>query len=154
VDGVGDAYGVEYRREDVWMSARLPSGRKLWYPFPQVEKRHMPWSTAEQPDIRMGWRYQANKSGQWRTIHAFGGLLTENVVQALARDLLVDAMFRLEAEGLPLVLTVHDEAVCEVPLDRADVRLMEEVMGDMPGWARELRIPVKAECWTGERYKK
>ena len=153
-DGVGEDYGVEYRREDAWLSARLPSGRKLWYPFPEKEKRHMPWSTPDQPDIRMGWRYRAWKMGQWQTVHAYGGLLTENVVQALARDMLVHAMFKCEAEGRPVVLTVHDEIVTEVSAGQSDYKMLEQIMEDAPDWARAMRIPAKAEGWSGERYKK
>jgi DNA polymerase bacteriophage-type len=153
-DGVAEDYGVEYRREDAWLSARLPSGRKLWYPFPELEKRHMPWSTTEQPDIRKGWKYHAWKMGQWRTVHAFGGLLAENLAQALARDLLVEAMFKCEAEGRPVVLTVHDEIVTEVSAGQSDHKMLEQIMEDAPAWARAMRIPVAAEGWSGERYRK
>jgi DNA polymerase len=150
-----EAYGVTYAREDAWLSARLPSDRKLWYFAPEVERKEMPWSTPEQPDFRMGWKYKAQKTGQWKTIHAFGGLLTENVVQGLARDLLVAGMFKAEKNGLPVVLTVHDEIVAEPKYDpRSTEKVLEDIMCDVPSWAREMQVPVAAEVWSGDRYRK
>ena len=146
-----EAYGVEYQLEDMWLTARLPSGRKLWYFNPQPTRKAMPW---DETDIRLAWTYQAKKLGQWRTIDAFGGLLTENVVQALARDLMCHAMFKCEREGLPVVLTVHDEIICEPELQHSASELLKQVMTDIPDWAKVLQIPVAAETWAGDRYKK
>lgn len=146
-----EAYGVLYQREDLWLTARLPSGRKLWYFNPQPVRKAMPW---DDTDIRPAWTYQARKMGQWKTIDAFGGLLTENTVQALARDLLVDAMFKLEKENFPLVLTVHDEALAE-PLEKdVDELAFKQIMTSGTDWSRELQIPIAVETWTGERYRK
>lgn len=145
------AYGVVYALEDGWMTARLPSGRKLWYYGPKAIRKPMPW---DHTDVRPGWEYSAWKMGQWKRVSAYGGLLTENVVQALARDLLVNALFKCEPHNYPVVLTVHDEAVCEVDKSRADAKVLEQMMTDRPAWAIGLQIPVGAECWTGERYRK
>ncbi len=146
-----EAYGVLYQLEDGWMTARLPSGRKLWYWNPQPIRRAMPW---DETDIRPAWTYQAMKMGQFKTIDAFGGLLTENVVQGLARDLLVAAMFRLEKNGFPLVLTVHDEALAE-PLEKdVDEKAFEQIMCEPTSWSKQLQIPVAVETWSGERYRK
>ena len=149
-----EAYGVRYEVEDGFLTARLPSGRKLYYWNPIPVKEAMPWNP---DDIRQGFTYQAMKSGQWRTIKAFGGLLCENVVQALARDLMVHSMFLCERNGLPVVLTVHDEVVTEpeffgVLCDYG--KALEEIMSDIPPWAKGLNIPVKAETWVGDRYRK
>ncbi|CAB4132060.1 DNA-directed DNA polymerase, family A, palm domain containing protein [uncultured Caudovirales phage] len=148
-----EAYGVVFRMEDRWLTARLPSGRKLWYYNPVPRRKEMPWSTPENPDIRWTWTYQAMKQGKWLTIDAFGGQLTENVVQALARDLLVNAMFNCERAGLDIVLTVHDEIICEVPIG-TDPALLEACMLDVPQWARNIGIPIAVEGWEGERYRK
>lgn len=153
-DGAPQEYaGVEYRLEDWFLTARLPSGRKLWYNFPRPVKKAMPW---DPDDIRPGFEYKANKMGRWITVSAYGGLLTENVVQALARDLLVRAMFLCEDNLLPLVLTVHDEAVAECrPVSGvSNWKLMEELMCDRPAWAKAINLPINAECWSGPRYKK
>lgn len=146
-----EAFGVEYRLEEGWLTARLPSGRKLWYFNPQPTRRAMPW---DDTDVRQSFTYQAVKMGQWRTIDAYGGMLTENVVQALARDLMVAAMFKAEKDGFPVILTVHDEIITEPETGDADAEALEQLMCDTPGWARELRVPVAAECWAGERYRK
>lgn len=144
-------YGVRYELEDGWLTARLPSGRKLWYYNPKSIRKAMPW---DKTDIRLAWTYQQSKMGQYKTIDAFGGLMTENVVQALARDLMVHAMFKLEANGFPIVLTVHDEIVCEPDIVNADEQAFKEIMQDRPQWAIDMQIPVAVETWKDERYKK
>ena len=152
-----EAYGVRYEVADGFLTALMPSGRKLYYWNPQPVKEAMPWNP---DDIRQSFTYQAMKSGQWRTIKAFGGLLCENVVQALARDLMVHSMFICEAEGLPVVLTVHDEVVTEPWADGRRMQdedhgfVLEQIMSDIPPWAKGLNIPVKAETWVGDRYRK
>ena len=149
-----EAYGCVYQMEGEFLTCLLPSDRKLWYFHPQPGKKAMPWSTPENPDIRLAWHYWANKLGHWTRIDAFGGLLTENVVQGLARDLMVAAMFKCERNGIPIILTVHDEIVGE-PLTRdCNPDTLEQLMCDTPPWGRALQIPVSAECWSGGRYKK
>lgn len=146
-----EAYGVLYQLEDGFLTARLPSGRKLWYYDPKAEMLPMPW---DPEDKRQGFTYTAQKTGRIIRVKGYGGLLTENVVQALARDLLVHGMFNAEQDGHPVVLTVHDEIICEVPEWQADAKLLEQYMTSMPQWAKELGVPVNAECWTGDRYRK
>ena len=93
-----------------FLQIKLPSGRKLSYPFPRIieDKRGKP---------RVSFADNANgkfvdcRFGQG----AYGGTWTENIVSGIARDILVEAMLRLEAAGYPTVLTIHDEVVCEVP---------------------------------------
>lgn len=149
-----EAYGIVYALEGRWLTARLPSGRKLWYYGPTPVRKAMPWSTKEAPDIRRGFEYSAWKMGQWKRISAYGGLLTENVVQAIARDLLVHGMFNCERERHPLVLTVHDEAITEVPEALADAALLDKMLTDAPSWARSMGIPVASECHVAARYAK
>ncbi len=149
-----EAYGVTYRMEGEWLTAELPSGRKLWYFHPEACRKTMPWSTPDQPDIRMAWCYYARKHGRLLRVDAYGGLLTENVVQALARDLLVAAMFKCERNGLPVVLTVHDEIVGEPLTGDADADTLDQIMTDRPAWAKAIQVPVQAECWEGDRYRK
>ena len=97
--------------------------------------------------------YDALKNYQWRTgISAWHGLLTENVVSGLARELLVDAMFRFEERGFPIVLTVHDEIVVEQPAITES--LMVEIMSERPKWAVDLGVPIAVEAWVGKRYRK
>jgi DNA polymerase len=146
-----EAFGVVYALEDRWLTALLPSGRKLWYYNPQPVTRAMPW---DKNDIRPAFTYQAWKNGHLVTVTAYGGLLTENVVQALARDLLVSAMFKCRAENIPIVLTVHDEILAEVDKRRQAEQMLKQIMEDRDPWAIELKVPVLSECWSGGRYHK
>lgn len=147
----GISLGVRYQLEDGWLTARLPSGRKLWYRNPKLVQKRMPW---DEDDIRWAWTYQAWKMGQWKTIDAYGGLLTENVVQALARDLMVYAMLLCRREGLPVILTVHDEIIAEPEEWAADPSLLKQLMEDRPSWAQEMQVPILSETWAGPRYRK
>jgi DNA polymerase bacteriophage-type len=98
------------------------------------------------------WTYWRYRNGQWREYQPYGGQLTENVVSALSRELLVDRMFGLEEAGYSIVFTVHDEAVVEHPAITKDI--VESIMSIRPRWAEELDVPVKAKAWIGRRYRK
>jgi DNA polymerase len=114
----------------------------------------MPW---DEDDVRLAWTYRATKLGRMCQIDAYGGSLTENVIQALARDLLVYAMFRCRKEGLPIILTVHDEIVLELLLNGDPQKLLDmliQIMEDIPAWAREIKVPIQVEGWVSEMYKK
>jgi DNA polymerase len=143
--------GVSYRLETKKavlprLDCRLPNGKFIHYQNARV--------SPDKTD-RFGypmWSAWAYRRGQWREIEPYGGQLTENVVQALARELLVDAMFRFEARGFPVVMHCHDEIVVEHPEITAS--LMREIMAERPQWAVELGVPVSVEAWVGQRYRK
>lgn len=141
--------GIVYNLEGEWLTCLLPSGRKLWYYGPRQESLPAPWDPLE---IRQGWSHMTFKKGMWMRRNSYGGLLTENVVQGMARDLLVHCMFLSEAEGLSTVLTVHDENVCEDLLSRASV--FKEIMKSSPGWAKEYGIPVAIDFMASDWYRK
>lgn len=145
-----EAFGIEYRIEDSWLSARLPDDKKIWYFNPQPAQKVLPWS--DWPTDC--WTYQATKAGQWTTIYAFGGLLTENVVMGLERQLLARAMQRCEDEGLRPILNSYDEIICEPPSWMADWEILKQIMEDPPEWAKAIKLPIAAEGWIGTRYKK
>jgi DNA polymerase len=146
-----EAYGIRYAMNDVWLTARLPSGRLLWYPFPEKVRKAMPW---DPDDIRPGFTFQAMKMGQWKFINAFGGQLTENVVMGIERDIMTGGMLRLEANGYRIVLQVHDDAIAEVPVKRANLEEYTQIMCDVEPWVHELKIPIAVEGWCGGRYRK
>jgi DNA polymerase len=115
---------------------------------------HYPNATTGELDQwgRPTWSHQAYR-GQGTIDRApWGAHLAENVVQALARELLVDAMFRFESRGFPVVMHCHDEIVVEHPDITA--QLMKEIMEERPQWAVELGVPVMVESWVGKRYRK
>jgi DNA polymerase bacteriophage-type len=149
-----EAYGVRYELEDGWLSARLPSGRKIWYANPQPTFKRMPW---DPDDVRPSFKFQTWKMGQWIWKDAFGGLLTENVVMGVERDIMVGGMFRLEKNGFPIVLTVHDEIVAEPFAADADQKAYDEILCDVEPWVKEIQVPIAVEGWPGgpaECYRK
>lgn len=150
----GFARVVKYAVEGRWLTCQLPSGRKLWYYGPELEPDETPWGT---PCLKL--YFYADKvvgSGQktWCRIGAYGGLLVENIVQAVARDIMRDALFRCESRGLPVVLTVHDELVTEPEKGACLPSELERIMCAVEPWTQRLGIPIAAEAWNGERYRK
>ncbi len=88
-------------------------------------------------------------------VDTYGGRIVENVTQAIARDVLAEAMVRLEEAGYEIVAHVHDEVIVEVPADRADQCLgrVNALMGNVaPEWATGL--PLRAEGYTCTSYRK
>lgn len=146
--------GIEFRREvyegQEFLTMRLPSGRKIYYHKPQREKSFNPTTGNEYP----AWSYVSYQGKKNRRNFMWYGQLMNNLVQGSARDLVVNAIFICEANGLPVVFTAHDEIVAEV-VDRPGLALMlKQIMEDIPDWARERRFNVKAETDTMIRYRK
>lgn len=93
-----------------------------------------------------------SKTRKWGRRRPYGGLLVENAVQAIARDILAAAMLRLEEAGYEIIMHVHDEIVACVPRDFGSQADMARIMVQLPTWARGL--PIAASGWQGERYRK
>lgn len=127
----------------------LPSGRLLTYHNPRIIQRETPWGamrdTAQVDTLNSVTR-------QWTSQIIWGGLLTENVVQATARDLMATAMMALEMSGYPVILSVHDEIICEVADGFGTLDEMIEIMTRVPDWANG--CPINAEGKEGRRYRK
>ncbi len=81
----------------------------------------------------------------------YGGRLTENVVQAIARDLMAESMLEIE-KLFDVILLVHDEIVAERKIGEGDLAEFQRLMANAPAWATGL--PIKVEGWKGKRYKK
>lgn len=128
------------------LTIRLPSGRFLFYQEPRVERKEGAFGTRYELTFR-GVHGPAKKYERRTT---WGGTLTENVVQAVARDVLYDSLVRLEGIA-ETVLAVHDEIVAEVPED-FNSGLIEQIMTKVPAWANGL--PIGVEGWEGKRYGK
>lgn len=94
------------------------------------------------------------RNGQLRDFPLWGGILTENMSQGLARDIFSDMMLRVDAAGFPIILHVHDEMVCEVPEDKAEEALSTilKIMSVPPSWIPD--IPVAAEGHICDMYSK
>lgn len=89
---------------------------------------------------------------RWSTFNLYGGLQCENIVQATARDLLVEFMFEAEDKGYPIVLTVHDELLTEMLFGFGSPEELRDIMQHVPIWAEGL--PLAAKTWEGRRYDK
>jgi DNA polymerase bacteriophage-type len=127
----------------------LPSGRSLTYHNPRIIQRETPWGemrdTAQVDTLNSVTR-------QWVSQIIWGGLLTENVVQATARDLMATAMMALEVKGYNVILSVHDEIISEVPDNFGSLDEMIDIMTRVPAWAQG--CPINAEGKEGKRYRK
>jgi DNA polymerase len=129
----------------------LPNrSRALAYYRPTIRDRLTPWGAMKACVSFWG----ENSKRQWVQIDLYGGLLAENVTQATARDLMCDAMLRLEAAGYPIVLTVHDEILAEVDDGFGNVQDFERIMCDLPAGYWGEGCPITAEGWTGKRFRK
>ena len=155
IDGEDNEVGtLKFSKDSHVMLVRLPSGRSLRYPdlCPSAESR-----VIKHLD-RNGELAEYTPSGSSLVyadmVPLYGGKLCENVVQATARELLVEAILRLESLGLPVLFHVHDEVICEVPAEAADLAL-ETVRSELsrtPAWASGL--PVACEVQIADRYGK
>lgn len=124
--------------------AMLPSGRKLAYVKPRMVVNKFG---------RNGLTYEGiGESGKWGRIETYGPKLVENIVQGTARDLLAEAMLRLKANGLDIVMHCHDEAICEVPDGVSSVEEVCSIMAEQPEWAAGL--PLRADGYECQYYQK
>lgn len=130
-----------------FLTALLPSGRKLFYFRP-----HLSQNRFGRPCLHyMG---VAQQSRKWETMETYGGKLVENLVQGIARDLLCEKIEALEAQGYPVVFSVHDEVIVERPASNvhADFESVKSIMSESISWAQGL--PLNADGWVGDYYTK
>ena len=135
----------------------LPSGRCLIYPksrFTYISPGNRSIVNQGEEGDPKGVVFMDNASGAWRPTRMYGGLATENIVQAIARDLLAEAMLRIDAAGYKIITHVHDECVIEVPIKDAEriKPIFTELMMQSPSWAEGL--PIVVNSWVNRRYTK
>lgn len=135
-----------------FMTVQLPSGRKLYYYGPRFKDKKIGKSIA--PTRVLCYEGVVQETKQWGEIDTYGGKLTENIVQAIARDLLGSSMLQLEAAGYHPVCHIHDECLVEVPEENAQMYYeeMARIMGTPPEWASDL--PLRADGYTTPFYLK
>lgn len=127
----------------------LPSGRELVYPNAYARRQRNAYGSTK---LVIG--FESERGHGWGLQHTYGGRLCENIVQALARDVLVEAMFAVDADpGLEIVGHVHDEIICLA--DESDKTALDRLLGYMtvtPSWAPGLIL--NADGHEGKRYSK
>ncbi|MDE5977974.1 MAG: hypothetical protein K2G70_05875 [Turicibacter sp.] len=129
-----------------YMTIQLPSGRKLFYKEPRLSRGPK--------GIVILYKGVVQETKQWGEIDTYGGKLTENIVQAIARDMLGNSMLNLAARGFMPVAHIHDECLVEVPVDQAKeyYNEMVSIMSIPPTWASD--FPLKADGYTTPFYLK
>ena len=130
------------------LTIKLPSGRKLFYYHPTFTKNR--WGRES-----IKYRGIDQDTKQWGWIETYGGKLTENIVQAISRDILAFSMMNLYDSGYNTIMHVHDEAISEIDdgLDnRTTLQNMCDIMGVRPEWAQQL--PLTANGYLTPFYKK
>lgn len=140
---------IRYTVRGQFLWAVLPSGRPLAYALPRMVDRMAPWGEMV-PSVEIS--TVDSYTRKWSRRQLYGGLLTENVVQAIARDLMAESMRRVEAAGYPVILTVHDEVLAEVPNDNGNLEDFNALMSERPTWCQNM--PLEVEGWEGRRYRK
>jgi DNA polymerase len=136
--------------EDRFLYCQLPSGRRLAYPFPEVQTKLTSWG---EPKLTVTFEGINPYSRRWERQGTYGGMLVENIVQAISRDIMAEAMLRCELSGTyQPVLSVHDELVAEAKDGTGNVKEFEALLTQPPVWA--LDCPIVAEGYSTFRYRK
>lgn len=145
VKGILLAREVDYNNNQDFFTITLPSRRKLFYPKPFLSQNNFGKEALHYHGINQ-------KSKKWEVISTYGGKLTENVVQAIARDCLAESLMRLSAVGYQTVMHIHDEAVLDVPIGFGSLEHATALMGEPISWAPGL--PLRADGFEASFYKK
>jgi DNA polymerase len=144
--------GIEFIPQQGIMFVRLPSGRHLAYIKPSLNEGKLSYEGVNQT------------TKKWEKIPTYGGKLVENIVQAIARDCLAEAMMKLDTNGYKIVMHVHDEVINDVPLqikygtytEEVDIdeelRIVGKIMSEPIDWAPGLLL--RADGYVCEYYKK
>jgi DNA polymerase len=138
---------VKITRRGSDMKMHLPSGRAIHYHGVKWEKYVVVDPDTDKKLQKRGWRYSDPKRGGAR-IGTYGGRLVENATQAIARDILAEALVRLDEAGYRVTGHVHDEAIVE----GTDLEEINRIMTQVPRWGRGL--PIDGDGYVADRYKK
>ena len=134
--------GLKVRASKNWLLIGLPSGRTLCYPSPRVAE-----------DGAVSYMGIDQYTRKWTRIGTHGGKLFENIVQAIARDVMAANMPLIEAAGYEIILTVHDEIIAETPDEPGyNVEHMAGLLAAPPPWAPDM--PLAAAGFETDRYRK
>lgn len=135
----------DYNNKQDFLTITLPSKRKLFYVQPFIARNELGREALYYRGINQDTK-------KWENISTYGGKLTENVVQAIARDCLAESLKRLAAAGYQAVMSVHDEVILDAPKGFENIKTVTDIMGLPISWAPGLLL--KAEGYETEFYKK
>lgn len=138
-------FGITFQVQHGILFIKLPSGRRLSYLRPKLTPNRFGGMS-----IRYEGMNQTTK--QWGFQDTYGGKLVENIVQAIARDCLADAMIRVDRAGYNIVMHVHDELVLEMPIGTGSTEEIDQIMSQPIPWAKGL--PLKADSYETSYYRK
>lgn len=155
---------IQFQIVDEWLSMILPNGKRIWYREPELKMKMPAWHRpATKEDCRAGacscrpqpsLVYKAQKEGQWREVSTYGGKLAENACQAVSREYLIPSMMAVREAGYPIILSVYDEVVCDVPNGHGSKEEFEHLLANAPGRDWAAGWPIRVDGWVGRRYKK
>ena len=152
---ITDKASIVFNYEKGAMTVKLPSGRKLFYPSARLSERTIQGADGDFTVKDISYMGQDQITGKWTKLHTYGGKLTENVIQAIARDLLANAIFKVFDMGYNIVLHVHDEIAAEINKDGTERFVLDQMcdaMCDKPSWAEG--IALRAAGYLTNYYKK
>ena len=138
-----ETHGIKFHYQSGMLFLVLPSGRKLVYVRPRIGENKFGGESITYEGV--------GEQKKWLRLESYGPKFVENIVQATARDILAEAMLRLDANGYRIVMHVHDEVVIEAPAD-ASLEDICTIMGQAPAWASGLLL--RADGYICDFYKK
>lgn len=138
-----ETHGIRFFYQSGMMFIVLPSGRRLVYVKPKMGVNRYGSESVTYEGV--------GEQKKWLRLESYGPKFVENIVQATARDILVEAMRRLEAARYQIVMHVHDEAVIEAPVD-SSLEDICAIMGQTPAWAGGLLL--RADGYVCDFYQK
>ena len=138
-----DAYGIDFSYEKGFLFITLPSGRRLAYVKPRRGENRFGGDSITYEGV--------GATKKWDRLESYGPKFVENIVQATARDILAEAMLRLDAAGYRIVMHVHDEVVIEAPKGTS-LEDICDIMGQTPEWAHGLIL--RADGYVCDFYRK
>lgn len=127
-----------------FLTVQLPSGRKLYYPRPFLKENQF-------GKMAIHYYTVGQQTRKWEVTSTYGGKMTENIVQAIARDCLAETLRRIDAKGLQVVFHVHDEVIIDAPA-RTTVEEICDLMAEPIAWAPGLIL--KGAGFEGNYYMK
>ncbi len=147
---IGTPRNIKFSCNGDYLIVTLPSGRSLYYYHPVFKSKKVGRKTVS----TLFYEGMNQETKAWGQVDTYGGKLTENIVQAISRDLIGYAMLNLEKAGFGITMHVHDEAIAEIPEHNAENKLNEmiHIMSMAPDWASDL--PLNAAGFVAKFYMK